>query len=1258
MPGETIRLVDPDGTLHDVPLDTAAQALQDPGWRVASHEDEASRVAGQAREAEYGGVGGGIKAGAAAFARGATLGLSDVAARAIGGDDAAIALEGYREAHPYVSFGAELGGAIAPALLTGGAALPAGAVSSLGRTVGAAAGGGLRGALAAGATEGALFGAGAGVSELALSQDPLTFEHAATAIGSNALFGAATGAALGAGANAVERGLHRAGAAIDEYVAKRAAREAVAPDLATLDRKGLKLAEEAEHARIEAERVGQRAAVADEIAAFREDLKQQKIWLTTKKGAAEEGVPVPVEAPPVDVPMPVEPPAAAPPPVAPPTRVEVRPVGRPSERKFEAVVDGETVPLSGRGEVSDWVKSRMPEGFTDGGLIELHRPFSIEQGIPASPADIANNALYVARPSEFAQRGVMGNELHPEHVASIADARAGGKRLDPILVDVAPDGRLFIEDGNHRLQQAAATDAPVAVRFRKTGPDWTPQRGARDITEQIKSTLPKSGAPGPNPAIVQARARLKDALDAGYTDDGFPAIDVDAQEAIRSSLDDAAKSYGMHHRTADAEYGASVLVTHPTETDPHLRLADDFGHGSFHNEDLKYPGLVVVSPAQARGLRAHASLGTDELAALGKAAEAGNEEALWRYIDAHVMHHETLHGYGPRITPDGKSAALEELTTELASRRISADMHGLPTTSETAAVAYIHVIDPVVDHMAQVTGASWDDAYRALEDAAIKFKSRTEGRLSSDWAIEHIAKDAAAALGKPSAKQGIAEGLHRVSREVDVADRAAGEAADAARAARRARTGTGQPPSAPEVPTAAPPAAPVAPPQIEGLGPLGKRLLKTDRALDRLLDNPKALADRPQRALDALQMQEAAYEDLIAKSDQLRIKFAADTSGDRVAALDAIPAALERNRALQAKISELLRPPRTPRLDAIAEARDVLSQPAPPKSMVEQAFGGTAFGAISAAARAVPVLGAIPGVASFIGAKGAELATRVVFGKLGETIGARAERLGSAVKGLLGVVKATSPYAPVVATKTLAALRYGTDERDKQASTLPELYKARTDEIKRLTAYDETGTPRMKPAAREALGAKLRPIAAINPVMADRIETVKARGIEYLSGIIPRRPDVAGVPTGPDNWQPSDMAMRSWARSAAAVEDPYGVLERAIHGAVTPEDSAALRVVYPELLNAFATETTTKLPELRTALPYSRQLSLSILTGVPVTPAMDPKVMRVLQGQFPGEPGSAGGTQAPKTTPQFGSMRATSESQPTPAQNRAQGVHA
>lgn len=1179
-------MIDTLGVTHDVP-DEHIDARIAQGWRPQTTDDVLASANASANEAAYGGVGGAVRAGFEGLARGISLGGYDVLAGAIGGEDAAIGLAGRRAENPVTSTLTEIGGNVAPILLSGGTGAlgtaarltPAGLAGRAGASVGAAAGGGLRGALAAGAVEGGLSGVGSGATELALSNDLLTWERAASAIGSNALFGAGIGAAAGGAFNAVERGLSRAATAIDDHVAERATRRSVESDLVGLDRKGLVAAEDAELARIEAARVGHRAEVADEIAAFREDLRGQKIWLTTKKGADE-----------------------------------VPPAGVP---------EGRTPTPDPEEEFLNQLNAKNALGeYQNGGYLDVQ---------------------------EFARTGKVGAG---SRFADKGEADAYLKTLDAATQSstVADDTVVYRGIGSGRRGADRGIKGKVEVGEIIEDPGYSSMSTSRDVafdytnkpgSTMLEVELPKGAKYGalPDDGLSESEWLLPR---------GSKLRVLDVRQEVIKGRDVRIARARLEHSGAPSTGSKISGMSLPEIQALQLELDAKFGtvkSGSPEYEDLSRQWDELVTRKRVLAGEIAPPPASTPVPHIGGMSDSQFDSYQTPFISA--------------LTEEEKAAALS----------YSGGSHGTINralrTGESPSAKTAQQID-LLDSMIAKSSTPADlvviravneprvlEQYRSMKpgDTFVEkgFSSTSAAsELPSEYRNAAIEFKIAVPRGTPAAP---IPSLKNYEREL-LLPRGQRFRVDSVTHSADGKRTVIHASALPEASTIPPASAP----QIEGLGPLGKRLLKTDRALDRLLDNPKALAARPQRALDALQMQEAAYEDLLGKSNDLRIKFAADTSGDRIAALDAIPAALERNRALQSRIGGLLQAPRTPRLDEIAAARDVLNQPARPKSMVEQAFGGTMFGALAGAVGSIPVLGQIPGVASFIGAKGAELASRLVFGKLNGAVGAQAERAGKAVKALLSATKTTEPYAPVVASKVLAKLRYGNEKRDKEPTTLPELYKARTDEVKQLTAYDETGTPRVRPEVRERIGKALHPIAVIDPIAADRIETHKVRGIEYLSSIIPRRPDIAGVPVGPDNWQPSDMAMRSWARSAEAVEDPYGVLERALHGAVTPEDAAAMRNVHIEILNDFTNNVMSQLPELRQSLPYDRQLALSILTGKAVTPALDPQILSVLQSQFPDEPGSEGGTQAPKAQPQFGSMQ-KSVSQPTPAQSRAQGAH-
>lgn len=422
--------------------------------------------------------------------------------------------------------------------------------------------------------------------------------------------------------------------------------------------------------------------------------------------------------------------------------------------------------------------------------------------------------------------------------------------------------------------------------------------------------------------------------------------------------------------------------------------------------------------------------------------------------------------------------------------------------------------------------------------------------------------------------------------------------------------------------------------------------LDADRQIDRLLTNPKDLAANPGQALRALRQEEYALERIVEMSGQL----AEPPKGKRATSLAAIPRALERNRALQQRIATLAGKPTSSRLVALEEAAQRLADKTAAAAAQDGAGGGL-LGVAAAAAGPLPLVGGL-------------IATG---GRIGQSIkkaaGAVAKRTAGAIDAVLGAAKKGAPVlkrTPVIASKVLSSVVFAppsSSGRERSAdgeSSLASLYKRRSAEIRSQTAFGPAGVPVMRPAARQQIADHLRAIAAIDPKLADRLESIRAHAIEFLAGKLPRRPDLDGVALangGTDLWQPSDMEIRTWARYVAAVEDPGGVEERISDGSITPEDAEAYRAVYPERMASITTAIMSRLPTLQAKLPYHRRLALSIFTGVPIDPALDPRVLSVLQSQYVLEEGAEGGTQAPRAMPAFGSVR--SQEKPTPAQERA-----
>lgn len=202
------RLRNKKGDVLDVDEEHLPGALAS-GYAPETAEQDASRVQGDVTHDTYGGVGGAVAAGTLGLARGATLGLSDAALSAIGGEDTEHSLAGYRNENPITSGVTQIAGMLAPALLTGGAAgadaaelaglSPSGFISNIGAKVAEQGTGtlGRIGATAAGgALEGAAQTAGSYVSDVALGDRDLSAEGFLGAMGKGALYGGVAGGAL------------------------------------------------------------------------------------------------------------------------------------------------------------------------------------------------------------------------------------------------------------------------------------------------------------------------------------------------------------------------------------------------------------------------------------------------------------------------------------------------------------------------------------------------------------------------------------------------------------------------------------------------------------------------------------------------------------------------------------------------------------------------------------------------------------------------------------------------------------------------------------------------------------------------------------------------------------------------------------------------------------------------------------------------------------------------------------------------------
>jgi len=233
-----------DGVVVSVSEDEALNY----GYTPVSSEEQSAALRAEGVRERGEGPGGAVNTGLRNLAAGATLGISNVAIGGLASDVQREQILAEEESHPVVGGVANVIGSIAPAIVSGGTALPAGYLSSRAGAAAASglAQGGIRGTakvLAAGGVEGAIQNAGQYIGQAALADREVTAEGLAGAAGIGFGFGAAGGGlALGVekGTIAARRMFPRVMGASDEAVQdaaiawRRQAEDALAADEATV----------------------------------------------------------------------------------------------------------------------------------------------------------------------------------------------------------------------------------------------------------------------------------------------------------------------------------------------------------------------------------------------------------------------------------------------------------------------------------------------------------------------------------------------------------------------------------------------------------------------------------------------------------------------------------------------------------------------------------------------------------------------------------------------------------------------------------------------------------------------------------------------------------------------------------------------------------------------------------------------------------------------------------------------------------------
>lgn len=119
----------------------------------------------------------------------------------------------------------------------------------------------------------------------------------------------------------------------------------------------------------------------------------------------------------------------------------------------------------------------------------------------------------------------------------------------------------------------------------------------------------------------------------------------------------------------------------------------------------------------------------------------------------------------------------------------------------------------------------------------------------------------------------------------------------------------------------------------------------------------------------------------------------------------------------------------------------------------------------------------------------------------------------------------------------------------------------------------------------------------------------------------------------------SDTERETFARYTKAAQDPMSVLDRYARGDVTPEETEALRVCYPQLyaqVQQQIHEQITKAQAAGKPLDYEQRIATGVLFGTRTDATMDPAVLMAVAGARKKRKGGGSGAAA---APKMGHMR-------------------
>jgi len=1262
LPEPIQQLVDPQGAVRDVPESQVAAALA-AKWRAPTPEDT-SRLSGEAaREQDYGGTAGAAKAASYALLRGASLGTSDVAFRALGAKPKD--LRGYEERNPGLSTGAEFAGALIPSLLAPESLLgraPAGAVSGIGRTIVHGAEGAGYGvakkALAAttgAAIEGSLYGGGQYLSQVALENKPLAVEGFLASMGKGALWAAPIGGVLSLGEGALVRAkslfprsevTRQAARAVDQEATAALSQsvrdgdtmlELARQEIARAEARGARAASGDRAARAMFGDAGPQAA-ADEIGAGLDKAKLTEAveeyaasktaledWVRAEADPDLEAALLRVTAPDVQV-------------GAPQLRVpgfgEVVPGQAHTPELGEFGLERTKVGRLAKGTGSSGTApdlpalpiqeapAGMPELPGSPDVIRAGRRSALAdgtpppRGMPDLPSAEPTSTPSVADEEGFANQLAAKNALHEyqngKHIA-INDFARTGKLAEGSPFTTAGEAEAYVAKLDEETASRTLDSDEVVYRGIGSGRRG-PERGIRGdvkVGEVIED--PGFASVSRDPAVAHDYTNKpgstmleiempKGSRYAALPDDGL------RESELLLPRNSKMRVLSVEQRNIN---GRDVRVAR-------VRLeSGEAGSGASHGlPDIpaEVPTVSRKSASPVSDLEA-ALRGTQQKLAAGEDLVAMSAPARSEYAAAKetkktaaAEHFREAARAGQPWNegiPRGRSG--DYASSPMAAQEASMRGEALAQRAGIGGRGQRYAAAPQ-EARAIVNRAIGTGTGPALEEDAIQAALRK--RVGKNVDIGHDLTVAAKVIGDHEAAAArLADAL---GADAPVTAQTSAKAYKAALAAQADAAAASAARAAGDISTKVAPA-------------IAGDATQVDDGISAALRRHDAAQARGQARIQARDAAAAGRAVGALEREQVRGQAVA-TRASAKSAGRAVDSLIRDGGSAAVQAPDASRP----------RARGMLGIAADVGTALEVLH---AMGVHTPDVSAIPVIG--PVLSMYLKAR----AVLGVIGRRGGSVGrsteslvasraaAMQDRLLAAVHASFDVgAKTARRAAPIAGPGGALAHALFPGGEDVKSKDPRVLYQARADEIARA----------MAPGAIEhAVSDRIR---TSDPALQDAITAQVERSVRFLDSKRPGQGVQQSMIPGDGKWHPSRDAIDEFARYVAAVHDPVGVLEDLAHGHPSKQGAEVLEAVYPEMFALAQRYLLEHAAEIRHTLPYARRASISLMYHVPVDLSMSPAHMQWLRppeqaapagpqpGPQPGQPALTGPLQLGQQT--------------------------